>query len=440
MKLRPYQESAIEGCRAEYRAGRRAVLLNLPTGAGKTVCAAAIILAALARGNEALFLAHRKELISQSVAKLAEAGVTDVRVIRAEHDEGRPDAPVTVASIPTLTTPRWADKLPRAGLVILDEAHHAKARSWERLAGSYASARILGLSATPQRSDGAALGDLFEAIVVGATVRELMELGHLVRCRVWSPPTLLESGKLALTPLEAYRAHAGGQRAIVFCTRTEDAERYAAELTAGGVPAAAVHSKLSEGRRDDVLARFRAGELRAAVNVGVLTEGTDIPEAAVCILARAPEHAGLFLQMVGRVLRPAPWADKREAVLVDLCGSVLVHGTPDMDRRFTLDGKGISGVDRLAIRQCGVCGGVFEAARATRGRCPLDGCGAELPVRPRKAPRSSGAGVEEVTDLSRRRADTLRANLEIAARYGRRSADWVERAHAAISKDRLPWR
>lgn len=435
MKLREYQSRTIDLARAQYRAGRRAVLVVLPVGAGKTVVAAAIIAAAIARGTPVLFGAHRLELLDQARRKLAAAGVDDVRVIRAERDEGRADAPVIVASIPTLASKRWRDRLPEAGLVILDECQHSTSSSWLSIATRYGSSRLLGLSATPARGDGVGLGHVFDSLVVGATVRELQALGHLVPLRTWAPPQVLDAGKLALTPLEAYRRHADGRRAIVFATRVEDAERYAVELTAGGVPAACVHGELEDDVRRDTAARLAAGAIRAVTNVDLWTEGTDIPAADAAILACSPGHVGRLIQMAGRVLRPSPETGKRDAVLVDLCGSVLVHGTIDMERSYSLDGRGIHVPDRLAIRQCAACGLVFGHSP---GACP--GCGAPIAAAPRKAPRNVRAGVEEVTDLAERRRSTLRQNLERVARARGYAPVWAVRAAAVIGARRLAWR
>ena len=244
VSLRSYQQRSVHLAREAYAGGARSVVLVLPCGAGKTVVAAAIIVLVLARGGAALFLVDRIELLTQAVAKLAAAGVTDVRVICAGVDDGNPGARVTVAMIPTLRGTKWLDRLPHASFVVVDECHGVLAKTHHAIVQRYPGAKILGLTATPARGDGQGLDNAFDMLVVGATVRELQALGHLVPLLTMRPKGCSEplaSGRLAMSPLEAYRQHANGRRAIVFATRVVDAERYAAEMTAGGVPAGCVH-------------------------------------------------------------------------------------------------------------------------------------------------------------------------------------------------------
>ena len=408
MKLRPYQERCIASLRAAYQRGRRKPCLVLPTGGGKTIVAASIIQGALRLGNRTLFVAHRRELIQQTVEKLARAGIWDVRVIQAANDTGRPDAPVIVGSIQTLTMPRWLGSLPPADLVIPDECHHLVADRWKQLADAYPAARLLGLTATPQRSDGRPLGDIFDDLIVGATVAELTDAGHLVPCRVFAPPEALDIRQLALDPVAAYQQHGDGQRAIVFCVTVEHAEQVAADFNAAGIPAGVVVGTSPPDIRAVTLQRFAAGELRVCVNVNVLTEGFDDPPVAVCILARKPQHAGTFLQMAGRVLRPAD--GKSRATLIDLCGSVHDHGPPDMPREYSLDGKAITGAKRDAIRQCPTCGSVFLTGP---DRCPE--CGAALPSRPVDMPRSTGVGVIDIATLPKHPARAF--TLSVTAKF-----------------------
>lgn len=406
MRLREYQERAITNTRAKFAAGERSVALILPTGAGKTVIAAEMIRLAVARGNKVLFLVHRAELLHQSVAKLESAGITDLRIIQAGSDLGSPIAPVTVASIPTLT--RWTERQPQAQLVIVDEAHHVIAKTWRRLADHYASSLVLGLTATPQRADGRPLGDIFDSIVVGSTVRELTDLGHLVPCRVFAPVDELGKKQIALAPLDAYRKYAPGTKAVIFCVTVEHARAVAEEMNAGGVRTAVIYGDMGRESRRAALSDLDAGRIDAVASIGVLTEGWDSPSVATCILARKPQHTGLYLQMVGRVLRPSP--GKTHATLIDLCGSVHDHGPPDMDREYTLDGKGISKPDRDAIRQCVTCGGVF---RAGPSMCPM--CGVELPRRTIELPTAAGVELVDIGELPKLKPRSV--TLSITAKF-----------------------
>ena len=387
MNLRPYQTRAIDSLRSAYASGKRAPCLVLPTGGGKTVVAAEIVRSSVARGNRVLFLAHRTELLDQTVRKLALAGVHDVRMIRAANDSGPKSSPVTVASIPTLT--RW-DVMPPADLVVFDECHHVVAGTWAKIASAYTSAAILGMTATPQRSDGKPLGDIFDSLVVASTVKELTDLGHLVPCRVYAPIEKLDQAQVVISPAQAYLQRAERQRAVVFCSTVEHAQAAAAEMNAAGIRAGVVNGSGSAQARATTLARLADGDLDAVCNVHVLTEGWDLPAVAVCILARKPVHAGTFLQMAGRVLRPAQ--GKSYATLVDLCGSVHDHGPPDLEREYTLDGNGITEAPRDAIRQCVSCGGVFVAGPS---HCPM--CGYEAPRREVRLPDALGG---ELVDLS----------------------------------------
>jgi DNA repair protein RadD len=427
--LREYQIRAIADLRACYAAGKRAPCLVLPTGGGKTVIAASIVKGAIDRGNRVLFLAHRSELLDQTLAKLSNAGLSDVRLIRAAVTRGSETAPVTVASIPTLTK---RTDLPKADLVVFDECHHVVAKTWARIAEAYSKARLLGMTATPQRSDGKPLGDIFDSIVVGSTVRELTDLGYLVPCRVLAPNGVTNAGEIAITPAQAYAQHANGRRAVIFCVTVEHAERVAAEMP---VPCGVVHGDMPTKERADTLARLKSGDLLAVANVHVLTEGWDMPEVEVCIMTRKPDHSGTYLQCIGRVLRPAP--SKESAMLLDLGGSVWTHGVPDSTRDYTLDGSGISRAseEREPIRQCPTCGSVFLSPGD--GMCPQ--CGVQLPAVRRRAPVSNDQGISDVKDKPTP-SDTLMANLLEAARRTKRSAEWAARAHTAIQLKQFAWR
>jgi superfamily II DNA or RNA helicase len=370
----------------------------LPTGGGKTLVAAAIMSAATQRGTRCLFIADRCTLIGQTVATLARAGVTAVRVVQAERDDGPRDAAVTVASAQTLRMPGWADRLPDPDLTIWDEAQHVAARTYEATLARWPSARLLGLSATPCRGDGRPLS-VFDELVVGASVRELIDLGHLVPPRVLPPPQgALADGQLALDPLTAWQRHAGGQRAAVFCSSVEQARQYAVDFQAAGHTAEVVTATSRD--RAGALARFAAGTVTALCSVGTLTEGWDDPGCGVAIVARKPAHVGLWLQICGRVLRPAP--GKREGLILDLGGAFWEHGPPDQERTYSLTGRAISTVVRDNLTQCRACGSGFLSGPRT---CPY--CAAELPMRERALPRATGVGLVDPAAPARPRQECV---------------------------------
>lgn len=368
MGLRPYQQAALEAARAHYRDGARWVLIVGPTGMGKTVLFSAVAREHIARGGRVLVVVHRRELLAQARARLEREGIGDVGVIIA----GQPrtaNARVQVASVGTLL--REA-AMPDATLVIFDEAHHFVADQWAKVAARYSGAKILGVTATPERADGTPLGDLFERIVIATTVRELTDARFLVPCRVVAPARRRRTS--AVDALEAYREHANGRPTVVFCTSVEEARELADAFVTAGVRAACVDGKIAESVRAERLEAFARGELDVLTNVHVLTEGWDQPRAEVCILARGCSSVGTYLQIVGRILRPSE--GKSEALLVDLRGAVHAHGLPDEERTFSLAGRPIGRGPTKACKGCGAK--IIAAARV----CPL--CGTAQPARARE--------------------------------------------------------
>jgi superfamily II DNA or RNA helicase len=330
------------------------------------------------RGGRVLVIVHRRELVTQTVNKMRDAGLARVGVIAA-GSRSDPDAPVQIASVQTLIARQKRagsllgdDALPPATLVILDEAHHYVAETWGSVATHYADAKILGVTATPERGDGTPLGDLFDTLVPLASVRELVDAGFLVPCDVIGPPRKTRS--LSEDPVDAYAKHGGGRKAVVFASSVKDAYELAGRFTMAGFPSACVEGDMAADTRDSTLTRFATGELRVVVNVFVLTEGWDCPSVEVCILARGCSATGTFLQMIGRVLRPSPETQKTRALLIDLRGAVHAHDMPDADREYSLEGKGISEGGEAPLKTCKAC---LVLVPLSVRVCPA--CGAEFP-------------------------------------------------------------
>lgn len=333
MQLRDYQESALQQVRRELGQGHKSVLLVAPTGAGKGTIAAHVLRNTVARGGRALFLVHRGEILNDVRGRLAAAGLLDTAILKA-GEPAQLGAPVQLASVQTLAARQHVR--PPATVVVWDEAHHAVADTYRQIREAYPDAVHLGLTATPQRADRSPLGDCFERLVVAATPRQLRDQGYLVPCDVRAA----EPGDgLAMSPLEAYQRWGEGKRAVVFCATVAESMAATKAFADAGVGAAHIDGATPPAERAAALASLAEGTTRVVCNVFVLTEGVDIPSIEVCILARGCQAEGTFLQMVGRVLRPAP--GKERALLVDLRGVVWEHGLPYEDREYSLEGRGI---------------------------------------------------------------------------------------------------
>ncbi len=372
--LRPYQAQAIQEARQKLRAGKRAVLLVAPTGAGKTRCGVEIVIGAIARGGRVLWMAHRSELIDQAVSSVISEGLLpeQVTTLRSGRRGYVPIRPVCVASTQTMIgVIESADAVAALAptVIVLDEAHHYVADEWGRIAAAFPRAIIVGLTATPERGDGAPLGDVFDSIVVVSSVRELTELGVLVPCRIVHPESAMGKRKVAAAPIDAYRELADGTQAIVFAVDVPTAQRWAVEFEDAGVRAACVDGKVPRARRDEMIASFRAGEIRVLTNVNVLTEGFDAPSVETCILGQRCGHVGRYLQIVGRILRAAP--GKTSALLIDLCGAAAKHGRPSDEHSYSLDGEHgiVVRAPDVAAKQCATCGACFRAGPPICPQC-----------------------------------------------------------------------
>jgi len=379
MEPRDYQLRAVEDCRREYARGARSVLLVVPTGGGKTVIGALVVAGALAKGKRVLWLAGRRELVDQAAARLP--GRVGILMAGRPTDPG---APVQVGSIDTILN----RDVPVVDLVVYDEAHHAVANTSRQVLARQGKAHLLGLTATPVRGDGAALGDIFDALVIGPTVRELVAQQHLVPVSVVAPKARYST--LSEDPVSAWRSRSEGRPGFAFHKTIAESRAFTERLNAEGVATAHVDGETPLAIREAAIRAFREGELECLSSVFVFTEGVDVPRASFCLLARGCDNPGTYLQMVGRVLRPH--RGKHDALVVDLRGVVHDHGLPDDDRKWSLDGvqgQVTEAAKRMRLRQCIPCAYVWRPVE-TNEQCPR--CGYQEEARPQHVvARSMGA-------------------------------------------------
>jgi DNA repair protein RadD len=403
-ELRDYQRAVVERIGAARRTGRRRLLVPAPTGSGKTVIAADAVATAATANQRVLFLVHRRELVQQASRKLYDVGL-DHGIIAAGFP-GRPDALVQVASIGTLhrrAVRSSAMPMPEAEMLVVDEAHHAPARTWTRIIKFYPSAVVIGLSATPCRADGRGLGTLFECLIKCPSIRELIELGYLVPTRVFAPtkPDLegirTVAGDFDEDQLEKrfdrpmlvgdivthWHRLAAPLRTVVFAISRSHAVHLRDEFARSGVVACYLDGDTPAQERDLILANLKTGTVEVVVNVGVLCEGWDQPEVQCIVLARPTKSFGLYRQIVGRGLRPAPGKD--HLLVLDHAGATHMHQPVETDVIWTLSEKerarpvhAASGASasRRSLVDCPECSAVFWQAQA----CP--NCGWRRRIKP----------------------------------------------------------
>jgi DNA repair protein RadD len=453
MQLRPYQQQAIDDLRNAYRSGSRAPLLCLPTGGGKTVIFTAIAQSAAARGRNVLILVHRRELLRQASAKLKWVGLQHSTIaagLPITHDQ------VQVASVQTLIR-RLARIDWQPGLIIIDEAHHVVGgNTWGKILDHWPHAPVLGVSATPCRLDGRGLGNAFDALVHGPSVADLTRQGFLADARIYAPPVLADlssvrtrAGDYAAdqaadamdrptvtgNAVEHYQRHAFGCSAIAFTCNTKHAASVAAQFQAAGIRAATLLGDTKPEERDRLVAGLADGSVQVLVTVDVVSEGFDCPGASVAILLRPTKSLGLYLQQVGRVLRPK--ADGSKALILDHVGNVMRHGFPDDHREWTLaDGvrRAAGGKAAPSVRTCPNCYAAFKPAPI----CPV--CGADCAPRPKPAMQQIDGELQELRrgqlHTARRkqgRARTLSDLLALAKERGY-SPGWAYKVYASRGK------
>ena len=362
--LRPYQQDLINAVTvATLEDGYRTILVQLPTGGGKTVIATELV---AALGRRVLWLADRRELVEQAKTTLERAGYS-VGVAMSGVWDGL-DNDIVVALAQSVRT--QPDKLRGDfDLIVIDEAHLGVAQSWLDILERFPRARIIGLTATPERSDGQALGDVFEKMVCGPSVLELVEGGYLLPVETYCPsPDEMDPQALAMDPVEAVSRYSFGRSTFIFARNREVSRHYVSQLNDAGITAVHVDGDVSYRKRTKSIDSFRAGRVQVLSSVDVVSRGFDAPIASVGILAARTTMNSVYQQKVGRIMRP--YEGQSVATWVDLTDSTLLLGPPDAPRTYSLDGKPIQ-TNIPSLSTCKVCYAIFPAA----SRCPR--CGEE---------------------------------------------------------------
>lgn len=402
LELRPYQIDLRERARDAIARGTRRILIQSATGSGKTCLVANMLASAAQRGKRAWFCVHRRELLEQSVQTFIEAADIETGIVCAGYPT-RSSAPVQVCSVPSLK--RRAQKLKPPDLLVIDEAHHLASASWKAVVEQFPRAVHIGLTATPQRLDGRGLAPYFDTLICGPSTADLIAQGFLSPYVLYAPPNAvnlssvhkvagdydkrevsdaMEATTVMGDAVSHYQQECPGARALVFAWSIEASERIAAQFVAAGVPAQHVDGETPRVVRAQAMRDFRAGTTRVLCNVDLFGEGLDVPAVDAVFLLRPTQSLGLYLQQVGRGLRPAP--GKAAVKIFDHVANWSRHGLPDDAREWTLNGREKRARESVAMgRRCEECFGVSPiGCKACRY------CGHVFPVQTREVEQVEG--------------------------------------------------
>jgi DNA repair protein RadD len=419
---RPYQAQGINDIRVALRS-HRSVLYVAPTGAGKTVLFTCIAEGCTERGRHVWIVVHRSELLDQASASLDKLGIPH-GVVAPGFTPNR--ELVQVCSVNTLVRRLESKLLTSVDLIVLDEGHHASAGMWRKIITLRPDAKILGVTATPERADGQGLGvdagGVYETMILGPSTAELIRDGWLTPFTIYAPPVrvdmtgvrTLRSGdydqreiadrtdrpSITGDAVAHYKRIAPGLPGIAFCASVAHAKHVAEQFRAAGFRSESIDGEMSREHRKQLITGLGSGRIHVLTSCDIVSEGTDIPIVTVASLLRPTQSLGLYLQQVGRVLRPAP--GKKQAIILDHVGNTR-HGWPDDPRDWSLDGRkqrSASNDEEPTVRfeRCPKCFICLRPAPV----CP--GCGYAFAPEVR-APQYVRGELEEVTAQDREKRE-----------------------------------
>ena len=410
MLLRPYQEVAINDA-ADALDKHGNTLVVAPTGAGKTIMLSALVGKRRGVSKDVLILQHRDELVSQNSTKFQRVNPElSASYVNASQKDWGGDA--VFAMVQTLSRHNNLEQMPKVDLIVVDEAHHTVADTYQRIINAAKKAnegvQVVGFTATPNRGDKKGLRDVFTNCSHQIEIATLIREGFLVPPKTFvvdvgvqdelrdvrktasdfdmaDVEKIMNRRAINKRVVEEWLDKAGDRKTIVFCSTIRHAEDVCEEFVRQGVIAHVVTGNTPSDEREEILHDLAHGETQVVVNVAVLTEGFDAPPVSCVVLTRPCSYKSTMVQMIGRGLRTVdqeefPGIVKTDCIVMDFGTSVLTHGS--LDDSVDLDGAGeatagdapekvcpeCDSIVPLGVRECPFCGHMFEGADSD----PLD--------------------------------------------------------------------
>lgn len=397
MPIRSYQKKLIDDLRLSLKHGHKNVLIQSPAGSGKSITMAELAKRITSNGERVLFVVHRRELVKQIKNTFSSWGVNmnlcEIYMVQ--------------------TASRRLEKLTTPNYILVDEAHHSLAKTYEKIFNHFKNAHVLGFTATPVRLSGKGFKDIYDDLVLGPKISWLIENHYLAPYTYYSV-NLIDQTKLKKSStgdythksienagknivygdiIQSYRKFANNTKAIIYSYSVHSCQQIAKEFNKNNIPAKEVDGKTKKEDRDKAMQDFRDGKIKILVNAELYGEGVDVPDCETVIMLRPTQSLSLFIQQSMRCMRYQP---DKQAIIIDQVANYTRFGLPDMDRAWTLEDRSKhpqreGGSDGIAIKTCPNCFGVIMANYHT---CPL--CGYSFEAEFRKLAEDKRAELEKI--------------------------------------------
>lgn len=453
IQLRPYQQILIDKVRNAYQNGRRAPLAVAPCGAGKTIVFSYLTQAAVAKTKRVLILTHRIELIDQISETLGMFNVPHGLIHPGSHYDAS-----LLAHVGSVLSVAKKEIAP-PDLIVADECHHViRCSSWGKIFERFPRSYKLGVTATPTRLSGEPL-DLFDEMILGPTVQELISLGSLSPYRIFAPSrpdlskvhsrggdyvreellSIVDKPSITGSAILEYERLALRKKAIVFCISVEHAQKVAAQFESRGHPAAAIYGAMDKNLRKQLVQDFRDGRVMVLTSVDLVGEGFNLPSVECAIMLRPTQSLTVWVQQSGRALRPHP--GKKEAIILDHAGNCQRHGLPNETHEWSLSGKlkrPKKNEDSPTVRVCPTCYFAQPVADACIN------CGMVFPIKQRSIKEIDGE-LTEIQEAQLRRqnrrdqgsAQSMNDLIALGKKRGYKNpAGWARYVYAARQSKR----
>jgi len=426
-ELRPYQKDALEQILKHYKKGERKVLLHLDTGAGKTTIFAEVLKRALDKGSSAIMVVRGRKLVGQASQRLTRESIRH-GVLMAGHHADFPNEPIQICSIDTV---RSRGLLPKADIIVYDEAHMATSQSYHDFVKNYPSAYHLPVTATPYLDKS--LRHIANVVVRPIGMKQLIEQGYLVKARYFAPTDVdlsgcrtqqtkdgidyvikdiegvVNTGAIIGNLADNFIKFSQDRSALIFAVSIRHSHAIVEEFKSKGIKIAHMDNKTKEKDRERIIADLESGKIKAISNVGILGTGVDIPSLGVIVFARPTKSLNLYLQIAGRGTRP--FEGKNDFIIIDCVGNIKEHGFITDEHHVDLDGKKKKKTE-IKTKTCPSCFAIFLSAETV---CPE--CLFMLPTRRGGGEREATSGDGVIAEIHEEtRTDKIsRASREVEA-------------------------